>query len=160
MPSKRLRVTIYTDGACIGNPGPGGWAAIIYDGQQERLLQGGSSYTTNNRMELRAAIAALSALPEPRSVHLHTDSEYLRLGITSWLPRWLANGWRTATKGRVKNQDLWKTLLAVQEQHDVHWHWVKAHAHDPDNQRVDLLARAAARSLSRRAPRDLEKAGD
>jgi len=158
MPVKKPRVTIYTDGACLGNPGPGGWAAILHDGAQERVLQGGASYTTNNRMELRAAIAALSVLQEPRSVHLHTDSEYLRLGITEWLARWLKNGWRTATKGRVKNQDLWQLLLAAQERHDVQWHWVKAHALDPDNQRADLLARAAQRTIGRSAPRDMEKA--
>jgi len=149
-------VVIYTDGACEGNPGPGGWAAILRYGRHEKVLQGGASDTTNNRMELRAAIEALQALKRPCIVHLHTDSEYLRLGITEWLPRWQRNGWRTAGKKRVKNQDLWRALLEAQEPHEVHWHWVKGHAANRDNVRADRLARSAIDDIGRQAPPDRE----
>jgi len=154
--ASRPRVVIYTDGACIGNPGPGGWAAILRTGRREKVLSGGASDTTNNRMELRAALAALQALGDPSVVHLYTDSEYLRRGITEWLPRWQRNGWRTATKQRVKNRDLWKALVAAQKPHEVHWHWVKGHANDPGNLRADYLARRAIGDIGRTAPPDRE----
>jgi ribonuclease HI len=155
-PPERPRVVIYTDGSCIGNPGKGGWAAILRTGRREKVLSGGASDTTNNRMELRAAVEALKALGRPCLVHLYTDSEYLRLGITEWVPRWRRNGWRTANRQRVKNRDLWKALLAAQRPHDVHWHWVKGHANDPHNRRVDYLARKAISDLGRTAPPDRE----
>jgi len=154
--ASRPRVVIYTDGACIGNPGPGGWAAILRTGRRDKVLSGGASDTTNNRMELRAALAALQALGDPSVVHLYTDSEYLRRGITEWLPRWQRNGWRTATKQRVKNRDLWKALVAAQKPHEVHWHWVKGHANDPGNLRADYLARRAIGDIGRTAPPDRE----
>ncbi|MBC8448387.1 MAG: ribonuclease HI [Chloroflexi bacterium] len=154
--SNKPLVVIHTDGACEGNPGPGGWAAILRFGARERALRGGASDTTNNRMEMRAAIEALQALEQPCVVHLHTDSEYLRLGITAWLPRWQQNGWRTAGRKRVKNRDLWQALLAAQEPHDVHWHWVKGHAGDPGNVRADRLAQAALDEIGRRASPDHE----
>jgi ribonuclease HI len=137
-------VTIYTDGACDPNPGPGGWGAVLFyykSGELiERALSGGDPDTTNNRMELTAAIEALHALKRPYRVHLRTDSEYLRMGITEWMPRWLATDWR---KGKIKNQDLWQELNALVGEHEVTWEWVKGHAGDVYNERVDLLARAA-----------------
>jgi ribonuclease HI len=157
MASDRPQVTIYTDGACIGNPGPGGWAAIVREGRREQLLQGGASHTTNNRMEMRAAIAALRALRRPSLVHLHTDSEYLKLGITTWLPRWQRNGWQTARKTPVKNKDLWQALVAAEAPHDVRWIWVKGHADDPQNKRADQLARLAVETIGRGASPDLEQ---
>jgi len=152
----RPMVVIYTDGACSGNPGRGGWAAILRDKGHEELLQGGSSLTTNNRMELRAVIAGLRALELPCRVVIYTDSEYVRRGITEWLPRWIQNGWRTARKGRVKNQDLWQALVLAHEAHSVDWRWVKGHAGDELNQRADQLAREARDTIGHRAPRDLE----
>lgn len=154
--SEKPRVIIYTDGACAGNPGPGGWAAILHYGQGEKVLRGGASDTTNNRMELRAAVEALRSLDCPHLVHLYTDSEYLRLGVTEWLPRWRRNGWRSAERTPVKNRDLWRALLAALELHDVQWHWVKGHADDPDNVRADLLAKLALEEISRQAPPDHE----
>jgi len=153
---EKPQVVIYTDGACEGNPGPGGWAAILRYGRHEQVLRGGASDTTNNRMELRAAIEALRALKRPCVVHLYTDSQYLRQGITEWLPRWQANGWRTASKKPVKNKDLWLALLEAQEPHEVHWHWVKGHAGDADNVCADRLARLAIDDIGRRAPPDRE----
>ena len=143
------RVTIHTDGACSGNPGPGGWAAILTFGDHEKELNGGEAYTTNNRMELMAAIAALEALKRPCVVELHTDSQYVKNGITGWIKNWKRNGWRTADKSPVKNVDLWQRLDAALAQHTVHWHWVKGHAGHAMNERADELARAgliAARS--------------
>lgn len=134
-------VLIYTDGACSGNPGPGGWGAILINGENRREIKGGESKTTNNRMELRAAIEALNALKKPCRVDLHTDSNYLRDGITSWIKKWKSNGWRTAAKKPVKNEDLWKALEAARERHDVTWHWVKGHAGHSENERADELAR-------------------
>jgi ribonuclease HI len=135
------RVTIYTDGACSGNPGPGGWGAILSFGSQEKELMGGEAHTTNNRMELLAAISALEALKRPCSIDLYTDSEYVRGGITGWINTWKRNGWRTRDKKPVKNIDLWKRLDAALGEHRVQWHWVKGHAGNAMNERVDQLAR-------------------
>ena len=134
-------VVIYTDGACSGNPGPGGWGAVMMSGPHERDLWGGEALTTNNRMELFAAIAALEALKRPCRVDLHTDSQYLRQGITEWIGGWKARGWRTASKAPVKNDDLWKRLDAARARHDISWRWVKGHAGHPLNERADELAR-------------------
>lgn len=136
------RVTIYTDGACKGNPGPGGWGALLIFGEREKELKGGEPVTTNNRMELMAAIQALEALKRPCTVDLYTDSQYVRNGISSWLAGWKAKGWRTASKQPVKNEDLWRRLDEARNRHDVRWHWVKGHADDPLNHRVDALANA------------------
>jgi len=135
------RVTIHTDGACSGNPGPGGWGAILTVGDHHKELKGGESHTTNNRMELTAAISALEALKRPCAVDLYTDSQYLRNGIMSWIKTWKRNGWRTADKSPVKNVDLWKRLDATLAQHQVYWHWVKGHADHAMNERADELAR-------------------
>ena len=141
-----MTVTIYTDGACSGNPGPGGWGAVLLSGAHRRELSGASADTTNNRMELTAAIRALEALTRPAAVDLYTDSTYLKNGITQWLPAWKARGWRTAAKSRVKNRDLWEALDALNNHHDVRWHWVKAHVGNPENERADTLARAALKA--------------
>ena len=137
-------IDIYTDGACSGNPGPGGWGAILRAGSHEKELWGGEPDTTNNRMELMAAIAALEALKEACDATLHTDSQYVRQGITEWMPNWIRRGWKTAGGDPVKNRDLWERLHAANAKHKVDWRWVKGHAGDPDNERVDQLARAAA----------------
>jgi ribonuclease HI len=139
--ASKPHVTIHTDGACSGNPGPGGWGAILSSGRHEKVLKGGEAETTNNRMELMAAIAALEALKKPSRVDLHTDSRYLRDGITAWINRWKANGWRTSDKKSVKNVDLWQRLDAALARHDVTWHWVKGHAGHELNERADVLAR-------------------
>lgn len=152
-------VIVYTDGACAGNPGPGGWAAILRYGSHEKLLQGGASLTTNNRMELRAAIAALQALQRPCQVEMHTDSEYLRLGVTKWLPGWVRGGWRTSKKEPVKNQDLWKALQAAMRPHQITWFWVKGHAGDEYNERADQLAVSALNSVGVRGRPDMDNAG-
>ena len=136
------RVTIHTDGACSGNPGPGGWGAILSFGKAEKELSGGEAETTNNRMELTAAIKALGALKRPCHVDLYTDSVYLRDGVTKWLESWKARGWRTAAKKPVKNEDLWRALEDAMARHDIAWHWVKGHAGDDMNERADALARA------------------
>jgi len=135
-------VTIYTDGACKGNPGPGGWGAFLRYGETERDVFGGELLTTNNRMELMAVIQALLALKHPCHVHLYLDSEYVRKGITEWLPSWKARGWRTASKQAVKNADLWQMLDEVVSQsgHQIEWRWVKGHSGDPGNERADALA--------------------
>ena len=133
-------VEIFTDGACRGNPGPGGWAALLRTGDREREVSGGEALTTNNRMELRAAIEALNALKKPCRVELHTDSNYVRDGITKWIHGWQRNGWRTADKKPVKNAELWEQLLEAAVRHDVRWHWVKGHSGHPENDRVDALA--------------------
>jgi ribonuclease HI len=137
------RVKIYTDGACSGNPGPGGWGAILIFGDTQKELSGGEAFTTNNRMEILAAIESLEALKRPCRVDLFTDSQYLRQGITSWIHNWKARGWRTADKKPVKNEDLWRRIDAARTRHTVEWHWVKGHASDPLNNRVDALAVAA-----------------
>ena len=142
--SKELpHVIIHTDGACSGNPGPGGWGVILAFGDREKELKGGEANTTNNRMELMAAISALEALKRPCRVDLHTDSQYLRDGVTTYLARWKRNGWRTADKKPVKNIDLWQRLDAAMHQHQVHWHWLRGHAGHALNERADLLARQA-----------------
>lgn len=150
MASTDARVDVFTDGACLGNPGPGGWAALLRYGTAEKEISGGEAETTNNRMELTAAVRALDSLTRPASVRLHTDSRYVRDGIESWLPRWKANGWRTAGRKPVRNRDLWQDLDRARERHAVEWVWVRAHAGHPDNERVDRLARCAARAA--RAP--------
>jgi ribonuclease HI len=137
------RVTIHTDGACSGNPGPGGWGVILQWGDRTRELKGGEAHTTNNRMELMAAIVALETLKRPCEVDLHTDSEYLRQGITDWISGWKRNGWRTTARKPVKNLDLWQRLDATVGRHTVHWHWVRGHAGHDLNERADELAREA-----------------
>jgi ribonuclease HI len=134
-------VVIYTDGACRGNPGPGGWGAVLLFGDREREICGGELATTNNRMELTAAIEALGALKRPCKVELHTDSEYLRRGISEWLSIWKGRGWRTMSKGAVKNEDLWRRLDEARLRHDVDWRWVKGHSGHVLNERADGLAR-------------------
>ena len=134
-------MTIYTDGACSGNPGPGGWGALLQFGEHERELKGGERNTTNNRMELTAAIAALETLKRTCKIHLHTDSTYLRDGMTSWIHNWKRNGWRTTAKKPVKNVDLWQRLDEAIQSHDIEWHWIKGHAGDPGNEAADALAR-------------------
>ena len=136
-------VIIHTDGACSGNPGPGGWGAILQWGDHVRELKGGEPQTTNNRMELLAAINALEALKRPCEVELHTDSQYLRNGIMTWIKTWKRNGWRTADRKPVKNADLWQLLDAALAPHKVRWHWVRGHAGHDLNERADVLARAA-----------------
>ncbi|MEI6278112.1 MAG: ribonuclease HI [Verrucomicrobiae bacterium] len=136
------KVTLFTDGGCLGNPGPGGWAAILRCGTRERVLSGGEPATTNNRMELRAAIAGLSALKEECDVTVHTDSQYLRKGMTEWIHGWKARGWITASRQPVKNADLWRELNARTKRHHVTWKWLKGHAGHPGNERCDALAAA------------------
>ncbi len=137
-------VEIFTDGACKGNPGPGGWGAILRSNGKERELSGGESPTTNNRMELMAAIEALNALKRPCHVQLYTDSVYVRDGITKWIHGWRRNGWRTSDKKPVKNDELWQALLEASAPHRIDWHWVKGHAGHPENERADALACAEA----------------
>ncbi len=136
-------IQIYTDGACRGNPGPGGWAALLMLGTHEKELSGAEAHTTNNRMELTAVIRALEALKRPVTAHIYTDSQYVMRGILEWLPAWKARGWRTAGRKPVKNQDLWEGLDALCAQHRLEWHWVPGHAGVPGNERVDLLANEA-----------------
>jgi ribonuclease HI len=135
------RVEIWTDGACSGNPGPGGWGAILKFGDQLKELSGGEAVTTNNRMELLAAISALETLKRPCGVDLHTDSQYLRQGVSLWLKGWKRNGWRTADRKPVKNEDLWRRLDEAASQHEIAWRWVKGHAGEAMNERADALAR-------------------
>ena len=143
------RVTIATDGACKGNPGPGGWGALLRFGTVEREISGGEADTTNNRMEMMAAIMALESLKRPCQVDLTTDSVYVRDGITKWIHGWKHNGWRTASKKPVANADLWQRLDAATQRHQIAWHWVKGHSGDADNDRVDQLASDAAIAASR-----------
>ena len=147
MPADLPRVAIFTDGACKGNPGPGGWGAILRFGGQEKELMAAEPVTTNNRMELQAAIAGLAALTRPCSVDLTTDSVYVRDGITKWIHGWQKNGWKTADKKPVKNADLWQALLAAAQPHQVRWHWVKGHAGHAENERADALANAAIAAM-------------
>lgn len=144
-------VEIWTDGACSGNPGPGGWGAILHYGGHEKALKGGERLTTNNRMELKAAIEALQSLNRSCEVIVHTDSQYLRGGITGWIESWKRNGWRTAAKKPVKNEDLWRALDAAVERHTVEWRWVKGHADDELNVRADQLAREGMAPYMREA---------
>jgi ribonuclease HI len=141
-------VEIFTDGACSPNPGPGGWGAILRYGRHEREIYGGESATTNNRMELMAAIRGLESLTRPSEVDVHTDSQYLRRGITEWLPQWKRNGWMTRDKKPVKNADLWRRLDSVTQGHQVRWFWVKGHAGHPGNERADELACLGAKEAS------------
>ena len=142
------RVTVYTDGGCAPtNPGPGGWAAILIKGEHQKELKGGEPLSTNNRMELMAAISALEALKRPCVVDMHTDSQYVREGITKYINNWKHNGWRTASKQPVKNQDLWQRLEAARAAHEVHWHWVKGHSGHELNDRADQLVREARDEL-------------
>jgi ribonuclease HI len=141
-------IEIYTDGACRGNPGPGGWAALLKMGEREREISGAEALTTNNRMELTAVIRALEALRRPVAARIYTDSEYVRRGITEWVPAWKARGWRTADRKAVKNQDLWQRLDELNARHQIEWRWVPGHAGVPGNERVDRLANEAIDALS------------
>jgi ribonuclease HI len=147
LPRTRPAVEIFTDGACSGNPGPGGWGAILRYGEVEKELAGGETPTTNNRMEMMAAIAGLEALKLPCRVRLYTDSQYLRDGITKWISAWKARGWRTADKKPVKNVDLWQRLEQAAALHKIEWHWVRGHAGHPENERADALARGAIATM-------------
>ncbi|MGL4494995.1 MAG: ribonuclease HI [Beijerinckiaceae bacterium] len=144
-----MTVTIYTDGACSGNPGPGGWGVVMFYGDHRKELYGGETMTTNNRMELMAAISALEVLKRPCTIDLHTDSQYVKNGITSWIHNWKRNGWRTADKKPVKNDELWKRLDEALNRHEVRWHWVKGHAGHEHNERADALARLAISELKK-----------
>jgi len=135
------RVEIFSDGACKGNPGPGGWGALLRYGMHEKELWGGEADTTNNRMELMAVIRALEVLKRPSRVHITTDSQYLKQGITAWIARWKRNGWRTADHKEVKNRDLWERLDRAAARHELSWHWVRGHAGHPENERADRLAK-------------------
>lgn len=140
--TRKPTITIYTDGACSGNPGPGGWGAILMSGEHRKELSGGEALTTNNKMELSAAIEALAALKRPSVVELYTDSNYVKNGIEKWIHGWKRNGWKTADKKPVKNAELWQRLDELRRRHDVTWRWVKGHAGDTENERADELARA------------------
>jgi ribonuclease HI len=146
-------IEIYTDGACRGNPGPGGWAALLTMSGREREISGAEALTTNNRMELTAVIRALEALKRPVAARIYTDSEYVRRGITEWVPTWKARGWRTADRKPVKNQDLWQQLDELNARHQIEWQWVPGHAGVPGNERVDRLANQAIDALSQQALR-------
>jgi len=147
-PKPTTRIEIWTDGACKGNPGPGGWGALLRYGDHEKELFGGERLTTNNRMELMAVIEALSSLKRRCDVIVHTDSKYVQLGITEWIPNWMRRGWKTADKKPVKNADLWQRLHEVAARHDVHWRWVKGHAGVDGNERADELANRGVESVS------------
>lgn len=155
-------VQIYTDGACSGNPGPGGWGAILIYGKHRKEINGGEVLTTNNRMELLGAISALEALKRKSKVELYTDSAYVKNGITGWIHGWRKNGWRTADKKPVKNADLWQRLDEASKQHDIDWHWIKGHAGHPENERADELAREAMAPFKGRpvAIKDADEADD
>lgn len=144
-------IEIHTDGACLGNPGPGGWAALLRYNRTERELAGGEAHTTNNRMELMAAIMALEALREDCVIALYTDSQYVRQGITEWMPGWVRRQWKTSGGDPVKNRDLWERLHAATLRHRIDWHWVKGHSGNPDNERVDTLARDQALAFKQEA---------
>jgi ribonuclease HI len=154
-------VVIYSDGACSGNPGPGGWGAILIFGDKRRELSGGEPMTTNNRMELRAATEAFDALTRPCVVEIHTDSQYVRNGIMQWIHRWKANGWRTSSKEPVKNEDLWRRLDEATKRHKVAWYWVKGHAGHDENERADELAREGMKPFKKKKsePAGAPKAG-
>jgi ribonuclease HI len=154
MSSPLKKVTIYTDGACSGNPGPGGWGAILISGAHRKELKGGEALTTNNRMELWAAIQALDSLKRPSAVVLYTDSNYLKDGITRWIHGWKRNGWRTAERKPVKNAELWQRLEAALARHTIEWRWVRGHADDVENVRADELAREGMKPFKRRRSPD------
>ncbi len=145
--SRRDAVEIFTDGACSGNPGPGGWGAILRYKGVEKELSGGEKDTTNNRMELMAAIAALEALKKPSRVRLFTDSQYVHSGISKWIHDWKKRGWKTAARKPVKNVELWQRLEAALETHDIEWHWIRGHSGHPENERADALARSAIKEV-------------
>ena len=145
------RITIYTDGACRGNPGPGGWGALMIAGERQRTLNGSAPETTNNRMELTAAIEALDALKRRSAIDLYTDSQYLRKGVLEWMANWKRRNWQTAAKKPVKNRDLWERLDQQLGEHDIGWHWVKGHSGDPGNERADELANEAIDAMLARA---------
>ena len=142
-------LTIFTDGSCLSNPGPGGWAAVLRWRDNEKEIVGHEADTTNNRMELKAAIMGLNAVTRAMPIALHTDSRYVMNGVQDWMPRWKANGWKTASKKPVANQDLWQQLDQAVQRHDITWHWVKGHASNEFNERCDRLARSAAESIAR-----------
>ena len=144
-------ITIHTDGACLGNPGPGGWGVLLSWRGHEKELSGAEADTTNNRMELMAAIMALEAVSRPAKIKLVTDSRYVIQGINDWLPSWIAKGWKTASKAPVKNQDLWQRLDEATKRHEIEWEWVKGHAGHAENERVDDLARMAAEEIAKKA---------
>jgi ribonuclease HI len=143
-------VDIFTDGACSGNPGPGGWGAVLRMGSHEKELFGGEPATTNNRMELTAVIRALEALKRPVIARVHTDSQYVQKGISEWIHAWKRRGWKTADRQPVKNDDLWRELDALSSRHRIEWHWVRGHAGHPDNERADRLARRGIKSVTGR----------
>lgn len=147
MTGERPKVEIYSDGACSGNPGPGGWGAILISGKHRKEINGGELLTTNNRMELKGAISALEALKKKSDVDLYTDSAYVRNGIISWIYGWKKNGWKTADKKPVKNVELWQELDDLRNRHNVTWHWLKGHAGHPENERADELARLAIATI-------------
>ena len=147
MSKPKPKVQIYTDGACLGNPGPGGWAALLVMGSKEKLISGGEPQTTNNKMELQAAIKALLALKKPCEVELYADSQYVVKGMKHWVHDWQNRGWKTAAKKPVENQLLWEALIKAARDHQVIWHWVKAHAGHPENERVDQAAREEAKKF-------------
>jgi len=151
MDAKDPQIDIWTDGACKGNPGPGGWGALLKQGRHEKTLCGGEANTTNNRMELLAVIRALQALKRPSRVTIHTDSQYVQKGMTQWLANWKARGWRTAAKAPVKNADLWQTLDALAATHTLRWQWVRGHVGDPGNERADALANEGVGQALRRS---------
>ena len=148
--TEKTHVVVYTDGACAGNPGPGGWGAILISGEHRKELHGGEAASTNNRMELKAAIAALEALKRPSRIDLHTDSEYVRNGIMSWIHGWKKRGWKTADRKPVKNVELWQKLDEARNRHDVTWHWVRGHTGDVENERADELAREGMQPFLKR----------
>ncbi len=141
------KVNIFTDGACSGNPGPGGWAYLLRSRGYEQLGSGAEAHTTNNKMELQAVISALQALKKPCSISLYTDSQYVRKGMLEWIKTWLKKGWKNSKGEAVKNQELWQTLFSLSALHEIEWHWVKGHSGDPDNDRVDAAARLAIKDL-------------
>ena len=147
-------IIVYTDGGCAPNPGPGGWAAILIRGAREKVLKGGELHSTNNRMELTAAIAALEAIRAGSEVDIHTDSQYVRNGITQWIHGWKRNGWRTVTREPVKNVELWQRLEAAMHKHKVRWHWVRGHSGHRYNDRVDKLVHVARKEVQQRAARN------
>lgn len=145
---KQREVTIFTDGACLGNPGPGGWAYLLTYQQHEKLASGFEADTTNNRMELRGVIEALKALSQPCRIQIYTDSKYVQKGMQEWVHAWQKNNWKTAAKQAVKNQDLWQDLLALSAPHEIAWNWIKGHSGHPENDRVDEAARQACKDKS------------